>query len=75
MVRRNWLWTLGAALVLMTASLMQGCGLKADPAPRRIQSLRPAMEIRLQQEAGGILKYDATRIYASWVSDRFLGIM
>jgi hypothetical protein len=54
MVRRNWLWTFGAALVLMTAALIQGCGLKADPAPRRIQSLRPATEIRLQQAAGGI---------------------
>jgi hypothetical protein len=56
MVRRNWFWTLGAALVLMTAVLIQGCGLKADPAPRRIQSLRPATEIRVQQAAGEFLK-------------------
>lgn len=56
MVRRNWLWTLGAALVLMTAALIHGCGLKADPAQRRIQSLMPATEIRLQQAAGGIFE-------------------
>jgi len=59
MVRRNWLWTLGATLVLMTAILIQGCGLKADPAPRRIQSLRPVTDIRLQQATGGIFKYNA----------------
>jgi hypothetical protein len=56
MVRRNWLWTFGAALVLVTAVLIQGCGLKADPAPRRIQSLRPATEIRVQQATGGIFE-------------------
>jgi hypothetical protein len=53
MVRRNWLVTLGAALVIMTAVLIQGCGLKADPAPRKIQSLKPVTEFRLQQAAGG----------------------
>jgi hypothetical protein len=56
MVRCNWLWTFGAALVLMTAALIQGCGLKADPAPRRIQSLVPPTEIRWQQAAVGIFK-------------------
>jgi len=54
MVRRNWLWMLGAALVLMTAALIQGCGLKADPAPRRIQPLKSVTDVRLQEEAGGI---------------------
>jgi hypothetical protein len=75
MVRCNWLWTFGAALVLVTAVLIQGCGLKADPAPRRIQSLMPVTEIRLQQAAGGIFEYDAMRIYASGRSDSFLGKM
>ncbi len=54
MVRRNWLLTLGAALALMTAVLIQGCGLKADPTPRRIQPLKPMIDISLRQEAGGI---------------------
>lgn len=54
MVRRNGLGTLGAVLVLMTVVLIQGCGLKADPAPRRIQPLKPVTDIRLQEEAGGI---------------------
>lgn len=54
MVRRNWFWTLGAALVLMTAVLIQGCGLKADPAPRRIQPLKPLADLKLQEKAGGI---------------------
>lgn len=54
MVRRNWLWTFGAALVLMTAVLIQGCGLKADPAPRRIQPLKPLADLKLQEKAGGI---------------------
>jgi hypothetical protein len=45
---------LGAVLVLMTAVLIQGCGLKADPAPRRIQPLKPLTDIRLQEESGGI---------------------
>jgi hypothetical protein len=46
--------TLGVAMVLMTAILIQGCGLKADPAPRRIQPLKPVTDIRLQEDAGGI---------------------
>jgi len=75
MVRRNWFWTLGVPLMLMTALLVQGCGLKADPAPRRIQSLPPATEIRLQHAAGGIIKYNAMTHRASVGADGFLGII
>lgn len=54
MVRRNWFWMFGGVLALITAVLVQGCGLKADPAPRRFHPLMPATEIRLQQATNEI---------------------
>ncbi len=51
----NWFLTLAAILGLIMTIPVQGCGLKADPAPSRIQPLRPLVNIRLQQEVGGIL--------------------
>jgi hypothetical protein len=55
MRKRDWLLTLAAILGLTLTIPVQGCGLKADPAPSRIQPLKPLIDIRLQQEAGGIL--------------------
>jgi len=55
MCKRYWLLTLAAILGLTLTIPGQGCGLKADPAPRRIQPLKPLVDIKLQQEAEGIL--------------------
>ncbi len=55
MDKRDCLRMLGMSLVFMSAALIQGCGLKADPAPYRIQPLKPVTDVRLQQEEGGVL--------------------
>ncbi|MFH1078709.1 MAG: hypothetical protein V1766_00365 [Pseudomonadota bacterium] len=54
MRKRDWLLTLAAILGLTLTIPVQGCGLKADPAPGRIQPLSPLIDLRVQQEAGGI---------------------
>ena len=54
MGKRDWLLALAAILGLTLTIPVQGCGRKADPAPGRIQPLKPLIDIRLQQEAGGI---------------------
>jgi hypothetical protein len=53
MRKRQGRLTLGVALILIMF-LVQGCGLKANPAPRWIQPLKLVTDIRLQEEAGGI---------------------
>lgn len=55
MRKRDRLLTLAAILGLTLTIPVQGCGLKADPAPSLIQSLKPLVDVKLQQEAGGIL--------------------
>ena len=45
-----WYLKLAAILGLALTIPVQGCGLKADPAPGRIQPLKPLTDIRLQQE-------------------------
>ena len=55
MRKRDWLLTLAAILGLTLTIPVHGCGLKADPVPSRIQPLKSLIDIRLQQEAGGIL--------------------
>ena len=55
MRKRDWLLMLAAILGLTLMIPVQGCGLKADPTPSRIQPLKPLVDIKLQQEAGGIL--------------------
>lgn len=54
MSKCNGLLALAAILGLALTIPVQGCGLKADPAPGRIQPLKPLTDIRLQQEAEGI---------------------
>jgi hypothetical protein len=54
MHKRDWLLTLAAILGLTLMIPLQSCGLKADPAPGRIQPLRPLTDVSLEQEAGGI---------------------
>ena len=44
----------GAFLILIMAILIQGCGLKADPAPRQIKPLKPVVDLKLQEKVGGI---------------------
>jgi hypothetical protein len=43
------------SLMLMTLLLMSGCGLKADPVPRQIRPLKAVTDVRIQEEAGGIV--------------------
>jgi hypothetical protein len=64
MRKRQGHLTWGVVLILMMAFLVQGCGLKADPAPRRIQPLKPLTDVRLQAEAGGIFNCSAVKISA-----------
>jgi hypothetical protein len=52
--RYHVLLTRGAFLILMGAILVQGCGLKADPAPRQVQPLKPVADLKLERKAGGI---------------------
>lgn len=55
MRKRDWLLTLAAILCLTLTIPVQGCGLKVDPAPSRIQPRKPLVDIKLKKEAGGIL--------------------
>lgn len=55
MARHNRLVAFAAALALVTAFVILGCGLKADPAPRRIQSQMPMTIAWLQKETRGTL--------------------
>jgi hypothetical protein len=54
MHKRDWLLVLAAILGLTLMIPLQGCGLKADPAPGRIQPLKTLIDISFKQEAGGI---------------------
>jgi hypothetical protein len=55
------LLTLAAVLALMAVGLTQGCGLKADPAPQRIQPLKSLTDVTLQEDTGGIfIRWKAT---------------
>jgi hypothetical protein len=54
MHRRQGLLTLGAFLILMVVILVQGCGLKADPAPSQIKPFKPVADLKLQEKFGGI---------------------
>jgi hypothetical protein len=65
MVRCRWFVTLCVILVALTAVLIQGCGLKADPSPRRIQPLMGATDIRLHTETGGGVPCGSDRHHAA----------
>ncbi len=54
MHRRLGLSTMGAIMILMAVMLVQGCGLKADPAPSQIKPLKPVADLKLQEKSGGI---------------------
>lgn len=45
---------LAAILGLTLTFPLQGCGLKSDPVPRRIQALNSLTDIRLQQETDAV---------------------
>jgi hypothetical protein len=64
MRKRQGRLTWGVVLILMMAFLVQGCGLKADPAPRRIQPLKPVTDISLQEKAGEIFNCSPVKLSA-----------
>lgn len=55
MLKRLELFMRVVFLGAVMAVLFQGCGLKADPAPRQIKPLQPVTDLKLLKNAGGIL--------------------
>lgn len=64
MVSCRWLVMIRVLLVVLAAVLIQGCGLKADPSPRRTQALGAVTDVRFYEERGGGGLYSPARYHA-----------